>query len=192
MEVPGPSTFIAGGVAVHNCHEHPELALNEGPGPIVVLSDIHIAHIGYLDEETRQRRYWRNLPLLQKDIADYPERLIQKHFICRDNVLLARYILSGNGGHMTEQVRGLCEETIKLYRQYFLGKPGYVNIDTLQYYSEALRFLGRGIDVEMTLRAEPPGKLNGGATRFENEEDLRAEIDWRLKDAVTPLMGKYY
>lgn len=173
-------------------HEHPELSLNEGPGPIVVLSDIHIAHIGYLDEEGRQRRYWRNLPLLQMDIAKNPDRLIQKHFICRDNCLMARYILSANGGQLTEQVRGLCEQTVELYRKHFMGKPGYVNINTLQYYSEALKFLGRGIDVEMNLIAEPPGKLNGGATRFENEEDLRAEIDWRVRDAVTPLMGKYY
>ena len=193
LRVPGNHSFVFGRVAgANSIHEHPELELNSGPGPIVVLSDIHIAHIGYLDEEGCQRRYWRNLPLLEMDIAKNPDRLIQKHFLCRDKVLMARYILSANGGQLTEQVRALCEDTVELYRKYFMGKPGYVNINSLQYYSEALKFLGRGIDVEMTLVAEPPGKLNGSATRFETEEDLRAELDWRVKDTVTPLLGKYY
>lgn len=173
-------------------HEHPELGLNKGPGPIVVLADVHIAHLGYLSEDIRQRRYWRNLPMLQKDIQAYPDRVIQKHFVCRDNILMAKYLLQLSGGGMTERIKGLCEETIDLYRKHFVGKSNYVNIDTLQYYSEALKILGRGVDIEFNVQAEPPGVMNGRGTRFDTIEDAVAEITWRTKDAMTPLLSKIW
>src|SRR5262249_20927498 len=52
-------------------HEHPELALNEGVGPVIALRDVHIAHVGYLAESTRRERFVRNQPLLELDQARY-------------------------------------------------------------------------------------------------------------------------
>jgi len=34
-------------------HEHPETALNEGPGFVNILSDVKIAHPSYLTDEIR-------------------------------------------------------------------------------------------------------------------------------------------
>lgn len=172
-------------------HEHEELGLNNGPGPVIVLTDVNIAHMGYLTEDIRQARYWRNLPLLQMDIRAYPERKIQKHFICRDNILLARYTIAASG-RITDRVRDLCEETVAIYREHFLGKPGLVAIDTLQYYSEALKILGRGFDVQFDIKAEAAGRMNGQSTRFETIEDAMSEVKWRSEDVIKPLTQRYW
>ena len=172
-------------------HEHPERGLNKGPGPIIVLADAHIAHVGYLTESVRQKRFWRNYPLLQRDIEKYPERLLQKHFICRDNMLLAGYRLAQGAGQNDAEIVRLCNETVDLYRKYFLGKPGYVNVDSIQYYSQALQLLGIGVDVTFDIAAGRDGhgaKMNGSSLRFANQEDLMAEINWRAEQAVKPFL----
>ncbi len=168
-------------------HEHPELGLNKGPGQVIVLSDVHIPHLGYLSEDIRQQRFWRNLPLLEKDKKRYPDRLLQKHFICRDNMHIVAYMMQKGARNDDHKIVELCNDTVTLYREHFLGKPGYINIDSLQYYSQALRILGIGVDVNFDIVAGRDGvgnKMNGGAIRFETEEDLQAELSWRAKQAV--------
>ena len=175
-------------------HEHPELALNEGPGMTVVLGDVDISHVGYLNESTRRDRFNRNYPLLQKDMLIYPDRMLQKHFICRDNILLCQYELEQNGGKITERVKQLCEETILLYRKYFRGKPGFCGTDTIQYYSQALRLLGRGAEVAYQLEAgKTEAKPNGATTyRFESKEDLMEELTALADTKLNPLLSRWY
>lgn len=171
-------------------HEHPELELNAGPGPVIVLSDVHIAHVGYLTESVRQRRFWRNKPLLEKDKEKYPERMLQKHFIMRDNTILAGYLLEQRG-RMDAEIAGLCRETVHLYREHFLGKPGYVNIDSIQYYSQALRILGEGVDVVFDINAcrdGDPAPLSGSSLRFACKDDLMAELQWRAEAEIEPYL----
>lgn len=171
-------------------HEHPELGLNEGPGPVIVLTDLHIAHVGYLAESGRKKRFWRNNPLLEKDKAKYPTRMLQKHFIMRDNVILAAHLLTERGG-VDAEVRRLCEETVSLYREHFLGQSGYINIDSIQYYSQANEILGQGVDVAFDVAAARDGNvppLNGGKIRFASKDDLLSEINWRAVAAVDPLL----
>ena len=96
----------------------------------------------------------RNYPLLQKDIEKYPERLLQKHFIMRDHMLLCLYELQQNGGQVTEDIKRRAEETLALYRKYFSGKGHYANVDSLQYYSQAVKILGLGADVAFQLVAD--------------------------------------
>ena len=167
-------------------HEHPEYALNEGPGTVVVLSDVHIAHTGYLVESGRRKRFGRNWPLLQRDIAKYPDRLLQKHFICRDNILLCQWELQQNGGAVTPEVRARCEEVKRLYREHFLGKGNYLNTDTLTYYSAALAILGEGVEVAFAIGASRDGAVPGQpvTARFISAEEAEREIVWRTRDAV--------
>lgn len=160
-------------------HEHPELAMNEGPGTVVVLSDVHIAHIGYLVESTRQQRFQRNFPLLKLDMERYPTRLLQKHFIMRDNIHLIRFALQQNGGVVSEDIKVKCRENVELYREHFLGKQTYMNNDSITYYSEALSILGEGFDVMYQFEADKvDAKPNGGPKkiRFASIEDAQKEM----------------
>jgi glycosyltransferase involved in cell wall biosynthesis len=175
-------------------HEHPELGLNEGPGPTIIISDCHLAHVGYLTESIRRARFARNLPMLQRDIEAYPERLLQKHFIMRDNMLLVMYELQQNGGKVTDQIRARAEETIALYRQYFLGKPGYLNVDSLQYYSQAVGVLGRGFEVAFQIAAGKDSANPNGTEkyRYDTREDFETDIMRRAREVVSPFASAWY
>ena len=175
-------------------HEHPELELNEGPGPVIVISDAHIAHVGYLTENVRRKRFARNYPLLQKDQEKYPDRLLQKHFIMRDEILLCQYELARNGGVVTEEIKRRCRRVIDLWRKHFRGQGKYFGVDSLQYYSQALQILGEGIDVAWQIAADktnakPNGTMN---YRFANEEDFLAELEKRARDAIAPYTAEHW
>lgn len=176
-------------------HEHPELALNAGPGPVIVLADAHIAHIGYLSEDVRQGRFVRNYPLLQLDQQRYPDRILQKHFIMRDNVQLCQFELLQNGGLVTEAMKQKCHEAVELYRKHFLGKNVYMAADSLQYYSRALEILGEGISVAYQVDAcrEREASVNGSrVARFASYDDFNAEFAAQAKRKFQPLEARYY
>jgi len=176
-------------------HEHPELSLNDGPGPIIVLSDVHIAHLGYLTESIRQNRFVRNFPLLKLDEEKYPDRMLQKFFIMRDKVQIARFELQNTGGRVTPQVRAMMREVVELGRKHFVGKGNYLNSDAIAYYSEALTILGEGFHTTMMIEADKvQSKPNGSAAqyRFANKEDFLAEFTRRANERIDPLEQEYY
>jgi hypothetical protein len=173
-------------------HEHAELGLNKGPGPIVVLGDVAIMHIGYESVHVRKQRFARNYPLMRRDRKKYPERVLGLHFECRDNMLLVKERLERNGAKLDAEVRRLCEETVSIYKQHFLGKSDYVNVDTIQYYSEALRILGRGVELAFAVQEANGKALEGQVARFENPEDAVSEIAWRVKSQMMPKLDKWY
>ncbi len=181
-------------------HEHPESDINAGPGRMIVLNDVHIAHIGYLIESGRQVRFNRNYPLLQADIAKYPTRKLQKHFIMRDHMLMCTYELKQNGGRITPTILERCRETIALYREHFLGKGHFTNADPLQYYSQAVGLMAsttaEGIDFAFQVAADKmdaSGKMNGVIkARFASLADAEAEILHRVREAAEPFNRAYY
>lgn len=159
-------------------HEHPELVMNEGIGPSLVLSDVHVAHVGYLIEATRRKRFVRNWPLLKLDQEKYPDRLLQKYFVMRDNVQMVRYRALQNGGAVDWEMQAKCRETIDLYRRYFLAPPNYMTSAALEYYSEALTFLGEGFEAAFQVEADKSEAKPNGARRcrFASVEDLCSEL----------------
>ena len=175
-------------------HEHPESALNAGPGRTIVIADVHIPHLGYLIESGRTKRFDRNLPMLQADIARYPDRLLQKHFIMRDAILLCTYELRANGGQITEIIRERARTVIDTYRKYFLGKGHFTNVDPLAYYSQAVTLLGEGFEVAFQVNADKvSAPLNGATTaRFLTTEDALIELNHRTRGAVQPFESKYF
>jgi glycosyltransferase involved in cell wall biosynthesis len=168
-------------------HEHPELALNVGPGPHIVLPDVHVAHVGYLDEDTRRRRFARNLPLLRLDQERYPDRRLQKHFLMRDKMHLVRYGLEQTGGRVTDSMRQLCRETVALYREHFLGRKGPPGSDSLEYYSDALTVLGEGFEAAFQLSADKTRAHAKGVERyrFASADDLRALLNQMVIDTAS-------
>jgi glycosyltransferase involved in cell wall biosynthesis len=160
-------------------HEHPELSLNHGPGPTITIDDVHVAHVGHLDEEIRRQRFIRNWPLLQLDQQRYPERILQKFFVMRDNVHPIRYALAASRGRVDESMRARCRDTVRLYREHFLGKGGKLSRDALEYYSEALTVLGEGFEAAFQVESDKAcAKPNGVSRyRFASSDDLRLELE---------------
>jgi len=175
-------------------HEHPELGLNKGPGPIIVLSDCAIAHTGYLTESVRRKRFERNFPMLQRDLEKYPDRLLQKHFIMRDNMLLCTYEMQENGGIVSDNVISRCREVIDIYKEHFLGKNELASIDSLQWYSQALEILGEGIEATYALGISKTGLGDVAAKkyRFESVEALKLTLDANFNSESEGLNATYW
>jgi glycosyltransferase involved in cell wall biosynthesis/2-polyprenyl-3-methyl-5-hydroxy-6-metoxy-1,4-benzoquinol methylase len=176
------------------CHEHPELALNEGVGPWVILRDVHLAHVGYLEPATQIDKFNRNIDLLRRDLERYPDRLLQKHFLCRELMTLAAHELKATGGIVSAEIEQKCREVIRLYREYFLGKPVFLNTDTMQYYSAALGILNEGVEVKWAWGvAKAEAELGRTQTcRFADYAEAETELTWRLRDAVTPQLSPWW
>jgi 2-polyprenyl-3-methyl-5-hydroxy-6-metoxy-1,4-benzoquinol methylase len=174
-------------------HEHPETALNAGPGHVAIVSDVHIAHVGYLSESTRITRFERNWPLLHRDMQEYPDRMLQDHLVCRDYVLSVSHELRRTG-QLSPEAQAKLRYVIERWRARLRGKPTYINVDTLEYYSHAVRMLGRGVNVKLTLEV---GRDGAQTTKtldavFETMEDVEQEILWRLKEAVDPYLSRWW
>lgn len=172
-------------------HEHPETGLNEGPGEVLILPDVRISHVGYVDEPTRRGRFDRNAPMLERDKQLYPDRILQKHFIMRDNSLRMQWLTAANGGVPPAEALVLAREICEIYRAHFLGKSTYSHIDPLGYYTQALTVLGEGIEVSFDVRARRDGRgdaLNGGThARFASTEEAQTEIGRRVAQKLLPL-----
>jgi 2-polyprenyl-3-methyl-5-hydroxy-6-metoxy-1,4-benzoquinol methylase len=170
-------------------HEHPEFAVNEGAGPTICLPDVHIAHVGYLSEGIRRSRLVRNTPLLKLDVERYPNRLVQKYFIMRDNAHAVRFTLARNGGMVSEPIRAKCRETVSLYREHFLGTSHPIAPSALEYYSEALTVLDEGFEAAFQVEAgKDEAKTNGVRRfRFASTDDFNAE----LRRSVAEKAGRF-
>lgn len=175
-------------------HEHPETELNAGPGLVIVVADVDIAHVGYLVESGRKKRFNRNYPLLQADIAKYPERILQKQFIMRDNMLLCGYELQKNGTQVTPELRVLARETVELYRKYFLGKTTFTSSDPINYYTQAMQLLGEGFEVLFSMSADKVAAKQNGTliARFASVDEAMLEINKRSRDKMEHLDSEYY
>lgn len=170
-------------------HEHPELGLNEGPGEICVLSDVNIAHTGYLTETVRKDRFARNYPLLQKDCEKYPDRKLQKSLLMRDKILLCRDRMKSNGGTIDEPVLALAQEVLDLHKEHFLGKKVFAGDDPAGYYSQALEILGRGISAEDIKNS---GIMESLQYNHETVDDLLEDVGAKLRDYIAPRENLYY
>lgn len=175
-------------------HEHPELGLNVGPGPTIIITDAAIAHTGYFVESGRKQRFARNYPLLQMDIAKYPERLLQKHFIARDEMLIVRELLIQTGGQVTQEIAQRCQTVIDTYKKHFLGQSHYVGIDTAQYYSEALAVLNKGIDLAFQINVVDPKKPLPPARRlrYESVDDFLIDFEAQTRNETKQFESRYH
>ena len=161
-------------------HEHPELGLNQSVGQSIVLSDVHIAHDGYLTESTRRKRFDRNIALMYRDRATYPDRVLGKFLMIRDWIHLARYEAEKVGG-LTPQAVQYLEAALDSYRKNFLGGTHQMAVDGLPYYNEALQILGRGFETQIVLKV-------GGVDGQPRELVYTGRVADR-KDMETLIMG---
>lgn len=207
-----PSRLFRNVKAEHSCHkplrfygmihEHPETELNKGSGFTVLVSDVHIAHMGYLIESGRKVKFHRNLPMLEADKKKYPDRKLQKHFIMRESMIMAADIMRMNGGQLDAAVTKLCEETIEVYRAHFLGKGFFTNQDPIIYYNAAVSLLSSkrtdkgamGFDMAFSLGFDKVGAVEGPLikSRFATVEDAVAEVSYRIRNAAEIFEKRWY
>jgi hypothetical protein len=167
-------------------HEHAELGINKGIGPnIMIISDLHIHHDGYLVESIRRDRFKRNLRLLQCDRKKYPDRLLGWFlYEIRDCQHMARYQMEQNGGVVDEMVAQMCNATINAYREKFMKENLMMSEDAMNYYSNALAILGQGLDFAIDIDVGRPGS---NMPPQKTQAKFRAQD---LEEAITIIRSK--
>lgn len=142
-------------------HEHAETGLNGGPGYSTLLPDVDIGHTGYVDETTRRLRFERNFPFLVWDRQVNPDRHLGFYLWFRDIIHRMRY--SAQQGDRGGALR-LAQEAISFYEdnKEQIAKFGMGAPVALAYFSEAMRYLGRGRDVKIIVALDnQPVELAG-------------------------------
>jgi len=175
-------------------HEHPEIETNDGVGMSTVISDVDIAHDGYLTENVRRNRFVRNIGLMKKDRELNPDRLLGKFLWIRDLVHLARYELQNNQMQPTQQAIDYCREAQELFRKEFLNDCNLYQEEALQFYSESLIFTNEGIEYRFNINAGLDGvkaehKDNVG--RFLNTKEFNSYIKSRYKNIAEQYTGEF-
>ena len=134
-------------------HEHPESELGKAVAWSLVRNEVSFLHNGYYDEETRRKRFQRNLPLLMRDLEKHPDnRPLNQFLYLRD---LAQTIAfdqergAPRGHHVSTARKGI-EIMEKLAEQPQIRMIA----DALQYYSHCV--------------------VNSGAPSFEAEVSIKA------------------
>lgn len=173
-------------------HEHPETEMNKGVGYALVISDTWIAHDGYLTEDVRRSRFLRNIDLVVRDRAKYPDRMLGYFLWLRDLIHLCRYRLEQNNGSGPDpQVRGWAAEAQRLYEERYLKAPhDPMAQDALAYYSEANRLLGEGVPMQVKMRVGNEGEREFMA-QFRTSEAAAEFMANTMKSAVGKYEGKY-
>lgn len=173
-------------------HEHPETELNKGVGYALVLSDTWIAHDGYLTEDVRRSRFLRNIDLVVRDRAKYPDRMLGYFLWLRDLIHLCRYRLEQNNGSGPDaQVLGWAREAQRLYEgRYLKAQNDPMAPDALAYYSEANRLLGEGVPMQVKMRVGNEGEREFMA-QFRTSDAAAEFMANTMKSAVGKYEGRY-
>lgn len=178
-------------------HEHPEMSYNEGPGRVAQAPDLNIMHVGYEDEAVRMKRFWRNVPLMMRDIQENPDRMLQTQLICRDSVMMANECLKRDG-RVGPDALAYAEQCVATFRERYLGKEWkLVDVSPVPYYSIAAKMLGSEIKARVNIQVSRRGQgaqladpdADPSVLNFVSMDDLKAFIDKEASAAVKNLEG---
>ena len=156
-----PCRFFRNGIGVKfygYVHEHPEQKLGEAIPWSIVRPEMKFLHCGYFDEETRRRRFERNLPLLMRDVAEYPtERPLNQFLHLRDLAQGVRFEIERfgqpNPGYQDKCMLGIDIMEKIIDHDKFSAK---MVADAVQYYSMCVASLNTGFDASVTIKASHP------------------------------------
>lgn len=133
-------------------HEHPEIEPGKAIPRSALRHDVKFLHAGYVDEEVRRNRYLRNLPLLHRDLAKYPERGLNRFLWLRDIAQGLMFEHEQTGGVILDGQRERALEGIRLYEQILDKDPIRMAIDSLQYYSHCVQTNGGGFEADVSYK----------------------------------------
>lgn len=137
-------------------HEHPEQGIGKSIPWSLIRTEMKFLHHGYFDEETRQARFRRNLPLLLRDVEAYPEdRPLNKFLHLRDIAQSIQFDARARGGftpaHAEQAWQGIrvMEKIAEMPQVKMIA-------DSMQYYSLCVSSLGIGFDAEINMKTKHP------------------------------------
>lgn len=177
-------------------HEHPEIAPGEALPTAVARTEIRFAHNGYITEDKRRERYFRNLPLLMRDVEEHPDRILNKFLLIRDLVQGVGFELQQTGGQPLPDHRPRCERAIGLWRE-LLDNPKPVArmiLDAMPYYTMAAEVIGNWFEANVVLnvaKAPADTKLNIQG-KFLRVEDFTTLVNRLSKEATANYDSKYF
>lgn len=137
-------------------HEHPELRPGEAIPTGIIKHDVQFLHAGYVDEETRRKRYQRNLPLLYKDRQANPDRGLNRFLWLRDTAQSLMFEHEQTGGHIIEGQKERALEGIQLFGEMIEKDTPRMLIDALPYYSHCVVTTGGGFESELAYAGMTP------------------------------------
>jgi 2-polyprenyl-3-methyl-5-hydroxy-6-metoxy-1,4-benzoquinol methylase/glycosyltransferase involved in cell wall biosynthesis len=177
-------------------HEHPELALNKGPGKSILLQDCGIMHIGYPTEEIRRKRFERNFPLMIKDRQKYPDRVLGIFLWCRDLAHYIKFMLEKTGGRTTDDLILKANEIIQTWRKLVDTGNTRMILEAIPYMSEAVKLLGNGINYKLDLQSSSLGREIPKSTMmvgtFADTNDIEKLTNMLLKANIDIYKEVYY
>ena len=107
---------------------------------------------------------------------------------------LAKYEMEQNGQQISPTVRQRLTTVVETFRKYFMSDDyPYLTQDALNYYSEALAYLGQGMEVCVSLDVKPQGAQLNGTQRFRvaDEDEANKLVGKLLKAKFMPFEGPY-
>jgi glycosyltransferase involved in cell wall biosynthesis/SAM-dependent methyltransferase len=168
-------------------HEHPETAINKGPGLVAMVQSPQLAHVGYISNSQRAGRFFRNRPMMEMDRQRYPNRVMGYHLEARDLWLVLNEGLARNNGEVTSQMVPIAQEIVRQCKMFYAADIPLMGIDPRPFLTTALRILGVGFDAEVQVRigrdnvGDPPTEAS---LRFESVGDFKAHLERLTKDKL--------
>ena len=177
-------------------HEHPETAPGEAIPTATLRGDVKFAHNGYVTEEVRRARYFRNLPLLMRDVNEHPDRILNKFLLIRDLAQGIGFELQLNGGRPDMGHRGRAQQIVDLWRELLKNeKPvSRMLIDSLPYYTIAAEIIGGWFNADVTfnvnkLSLDTKQRVQG---KFLTAADLNTLVTRLSKEATQHYDSVYF
>jgi len=177
-------------------HEHPEVKAGEAIPTATMRGDVQFAHNGYQTEEVRRNRYFRNLPLLMRDVNDNPDRILNKFLLIRDLAQGIGFELQMSGGQVLPEHRERAARAIALWRELLANEKPVARmlLDALQYYTLAAEVLGGWFNVDTTIHVQKltldtNTKVQG---KFLTANDFTTLINRLSKEATAAYDSAYF
>jgi hypothetical protein len=184
-------------------HEHAELGVNQGGGRTLVLSDVHLAHVGYIFQGNRSARFARNLPLLMRDLQKYPERKLTRLVFMRDSVIQAKWLLAQNRLNIDQPGVALqmpaaaehCRATVRMWEETFADDLSGMAQESMEFYHDACKLLGADVVADVRMSAQRQGvgaPVSPNAKFFASPEHLHRYAAAQAKAVTRPLQNRWF
>lgn len=140
-------------------HEQPQAGdCNGDIYPTLDISDLRLAHWGYLTDAIREeKRVSRNLPLLIRDQQRFPDRLLGQVLCLREAVLQADVSRAQAGGELTDRARQGYAYTLDTFIRHFDDPAHKYHKLARPWYEVALEHLGIGWQQEIAIAGRAGG-----------------------------------
>lgn len=137
-------------------HEHPEVVIGSAVPQTFPVKDVSFIHYGYTDETARRGRYYRNFPLLLRDLEKHPTRTLNKFLYVRD--LSQGIAFEGEAtGRVSARMMENATRVVKLFDEMIDNSPMLrLTLDAIPYYSTASATLGGGFEVSIKVTTSKP------------------------------------